>query len=159
MGYTYYLDTPDDPVTCLTKLESGEYRFLTETGRDRAHFHELPRPAQELVLRWLRWNLVEVPDINRRHNSGEINHILYERTGQKLTENEFREAMMHIGFFPERTEKREWYFFVDEHSPAFAIQRDGKRGLPLLGSPVTVDCADAGYPLPDDGHGDRDGRF
>lgn len=145
-----------DSRLVFRRMLDSEYWFLLIPGDGTLHFHVLPRERQELVIRWLDWNLIHTEEVNHGYSATEMKAILKDRTGIHLSEMQFREAMMHVGYMPEDEQAMEWYFRVDKKSPIFIIQRDGRMGLPLLGTPVENEGGIIPYPNP---HGNVKSRL
>ena len=114
----------------------GKTVYSVETKEDTAHFCNLTKEEQEMVLTWLRYNVLPAKEPLYGHTSYGMKHTLETRTNIYLTNNQFKEAMLLCGFYPVETDMKNWNFYVKKSSPIFQDQTDGKPGLPMMGGPM-----------------------
>ena len=114
----------------------GKTVYSVETKQDTAHFCNLTKEEQKMVLTWLHYNVFPAKEPLYGHTSYGMKHTLETRTNIYLTNNQFKEAMLLCGFFPVETDKLNWNFYVKKSSPIFQDQVDGKPGLPMMGEPM-----------------------
>lgn len=110
--------------------EEGCLRYLAETDQDTDHFGSMDSEEQVKVLAWIRLNCM-LGNHTCGCSSYGMKHILEHRTGIYMTNNQFKEAMMLLGFYPEEVNERNWSFYLSGNSPVLKTQKDGRRGLPL----------------------------
>lgn len=115
---------PNDTVTA---------NYLVHTRNDDRHFDELPEGDREVVLSWLWWNIYPAKKRLQGHTTYGMKHILQQRTHIYLSNNQMKEAMLRLGFFPCVVDAYNWEFNIRQSSPIFIVQRDGENGLPLIG--------------------------
>lgn len=114
----------------------GKMKPVVITAGDDSHFYDLSKEEQDLVLRWLRWNVYPAPRVLNRHSTYGMKHYLEYRTNIYLTNNQMKEAMLLCGFAPVEVDELNWRFRIKASSPIFKEQIDGKLGIPLLGIPM-----------------------
>ena len=111
-------------------------RFEVTTGDDCRHFSELTEEERNMVKTWLRYNVVSGAEIQREITTNEMRETLRDRTNIVLTNNQFKEAMLAIGFFPATVDEENWHYYLRRTAPIIALQADGKPGIPMLGFPM-----------------------
>ena len=114
----------------------GKAVYSVETKQDTAHFCNLTKEEQEMVLTWLHYNVLPAKKPLYGHTSYGMKHTLETRTNIYLTNNQFKEAMLACGFYPVETDQLNWNFYVKKSSPIFRDQVDGRTGLPMMGGPM-----------------------
>ena len=97
----------------------------------------LSEEEQKIVLEWLQWNVWPAKNKLDEHSSYGMKHILNNRTGIYITNNQMKEAMWNLGFRPKKVNTLSWTFKIKKNSPIFQRQIDGRLGMPMLGSPTT----------------------
>ena len=125
--------------TCrvISYVNNNRAYYKVETENDTAHFCDLSEEEQKIVLEWLRWNVWPAKDKLDGHSSYGMKHILNNRTGIYLTNNQMKEAMWKLGFMPTKINTLNWTFRIKKRSPIFQTQVDGRQGMPMLGNPMT----------------------
>lgn len=94
--------------------------YTNENGSvDDELLSDIPEDHQEVVLLWIRDNIIPIKSGNFRHSSYGIKHILHHDTNIYLTNNQFKDAMMQCGHNPVDPDKLNWNFRISEMSPAF----------------------------------------
>ena len=114
----------------------GKTVYLVESKEDKAHFCNLTKEEQEMVLTWIRYNVLPAKKPLYGHTSYGMKHTLDIRTNIYLTNSQFKEAMLLCGFYPVETDIDNWNFYVKKSSPIFQYQADGRTGLPMMGGPM-----------------------
>ena len=114
----------------------GKAVYSVETKQDTAHFCNLTKEEQEMVLTWLHYNVLPAKKPLYGHTSYGMKHTLETRTNIYLTNNQFKEAMLLCGFYHVETDMKNWNFYVKKSSPIFRDQVDGRTGLPMMGGPM-----------------------
>lgn len=72
------------------------------------------KDTQEKVLAWITLKCVAQKSVNKRWSSYGLKHILENDTGIYLTNNQFKNAMLISGHYPEDASKLNWYFRISE---------------------------------------------
>lgn len=96
-------------------IENGciDARLITEHSEEE----------QSKVYDWICENIIEGNRKNSKHTSYGMKHILQRNTGIYLTNNEFKDAMLHMGFLPTDPDKLNWTYKIKESSPAFKFKK------------------------------------
>ena len=121
----------------ISHVDNDRIYYKIETGNDTANFSDLSEEEQKIVLEWLQWNVWPAKNKLDEHSSYEMKHILNNRTGIYITNNQMKEAMWNLGFRPKKVNTLSWTFKIKKNSPIFQRQIDGRLGMPMLGSPTT----------------------
>ncbi len=103
--------------------------YIVRTGVDTDRFCDLSEEEQRKVITWIRGNVKPCPRPCHRLSSYGMKHVLEHRTNIYVTNNQFKEAMLQCGFYPEKVDELNWYFYVCPLSPVFVEQEDGRDGL------------------------------
>lgn len=90
-----------------------------QRGEDAALMSDLPKDKQKHVEDWILYNIEPIKTPNRKHSSYHIKHILERDIGIYLTNNQFKDAMMNMGYSPVNVSDLNWYFCISERSHAF----------------------------------------
>jgi len=125
--------------TCTVNYRNGmdsRRGYVAETGEDKEHFLDMLPEEKQKVLTWLRYNILPAKTVLEGHSSYGMKHVLESRTKIYMTNNQFKEAMMHCGFYPAVPDKLNWNFYIKKTSPIFQTQADGLEGLPMMGDPM-----------------------
>ena len=121
----------------ISCVDNDRIHYKIETGNDTTHLCDLSEEEQEIVLEWLQWNVWPAKNKLDGHSSYGMKHILNNRTGIYITNNQMKEAMWNLGFRPTKINTLNWTFKIKKSSPIFQRQVDGRLGMPMLGSPTT----------------------
>lgn len=78
-----------------------------------------PEEIQKIVFAWIRANLYYSRSSYNVRTSYGIKHILQQDTTIYLSNNQFKDAMMMLGFHPKNANVLNWQFNIKERSPAF----------------------------------------
>ena len=79
---------------------------------------DLPVMAQALIFDWITLNLWPGDKINHQISSYGSKHIFERDTGIYITNNQFKDAMLEMGFIPVNPDELNWYYQLDRKSPA-----------------------------------------
>lgn len=71
------------------------------------------------VLNWINDNIIPRKTMNPYHDSYEIKHLLQDDTGIYLTNNQFKDAMMICGYYPDDQNDLNWNYCISQKSRAF----------------------------------------
>ena len=109
--------------------------YIREDENER--FELLPEDMQTQVLRWIRLNFVPRASVNNKHSSYGLKHLMqwdevyFEGTdyypGIYLTNDQFKDAMLECGFFPEDAKELNWRYAISENSPILIRDKAGLR--------------------------------
>ena len=78
---------------------------------------------QEKVFNWIAGNIFpRKTPLNTTHSCA-LKHALQRDTGIYLTNNAFKDAMLHCGFEPIDYNELNWKFRISKKSPAFKIKK------------------------------------
>ena len=111
-------------------------RYEVTTGDDCRHFWELTEEERNLVMTWLRYNVIPGTEIKHDFTTNEMRMTLQDRTNIALTNNQFKEAMLVCGFCPAVVDEENWRYYLRRTAPIIFTQADGKPGIPMLGFPM-----------------------
>ena len=89
------------------------------TEDDTKLYTDLTEEEQKTVLHWIRWNVERRGTVNKRHTSYGMKHILQKDTKIYMTNNQFKDAMLECGYFPDDMTQLNWHYKVSENSPCF----------------------------------------
>jgi hypothetical protein len=78
-----------------------------------------PQVEIDLVMDWIRENILPRKSPLQERTSYGIKHILERDTGLYLTNNEFKDAMMMAGYMPIDPDALNWTYCISKKSPAF----------------------------------------
>jgi hypothetical protein len=94
--------------------------YSIENGwEDAALITDHPQAEIDLVMDWIRQNIVPGRTPLQERTSYGIKHILEHDTGLYLTNNEFKDAMLMAGFKPVDPNALNWTYRISRKSPAF----------------------------------------
>ncbi len=94
--------------------------YTNENGyEDAGLITDHPIEKQEIVLDWIRSNLLPRKTVLSYRTSYGLKHLLERETNIYLTNNEFKDAMMMCGFEPADPNALNWKYRISERSPAF----------------------------------------
>ena len=99
------------------------------TKQDNNHFKDLTMSEQEKSLTWIRANVFPRKTVLNGHTSYGMKHILQDRTGIYMSNNQFKEAMLICGFEPFDEKELNWRYCLSNKSPIFTVQDDMRYGL------------------------------
>jgi len=74
----------------ISCVDNDRIYYKIETGNDTAHFIDFSEEEQKIVLEWLQWNVWPAKDKLDGHSSYGMKHILNNRTGIYITNNQMR---------------------------------------------------------------------
>lgn len=106
----------------ISCVDNDRIYYKIETGNDTAHFSDLSEEEQKIVLEWLQWNVWPAKNKLDGHSSYGMKHILNNRTGIYITNNQMKEAMWNLGFRPTKINTLNWTFKIKKSSPIFQRQ-------------------------------------
>ena len=89
------------------------------TDGDTELYTELPHKEQEIVLNWIRQNILPRKTPLLSNSSYGLKHMLERDTDIYMTNNQFKEAMLLSGFLPVEADEKNWRFYVLRSSPMF----------------------------------------
>lgn len=105
--------------------------YIVRTGADDEHFENMMDEEKSKVLAWLRANALppEEGKHSRPHLSYGMKKVLERRTNVFLTNNQFKEVMLCLGFYPKKVDEQNWSYDLHRKSPIFKEQSDHRTGL------------------------------
>ena len=71
------------------------------------------------VIEWIKNNIKARRTPNTMHTSYGIKHLYERETGEYITNDDFKAAMLFCGFHPVNEQDTNWCFCISEKSPAF----------------------------------------
>ena len=86
---------------------------------DHALFHEMTIENQIIVIEWITRNMTPKKTPLRGYNSYYLKHLLEYDTHIYLTNNQFKDAMLTLGFKPARPNTLNWEFCISKKSFCF----------------------------------------
>ena len=86
---------------------------------DRELFTDLKERERKMVEAWILTNIEPRVSANKHHTSYGIKHLLERDTGIYMTNNAFKDAMLHCGFYPVDETALNWWYCISEKSKAF----------------------------------------
>ena len=86
---------------------------------DSALFSELSAEDREKISWWINEKLVRRGTPNMRRTSHYLNILLARDTGVRISNNQFKDAMLENGYRPARVNETYWSFPISESSPCF----------------------------------------
>ena len=108
------------------RIESEKQALAEDTRR----FKSISPDKQEKILSWIKANVFPSQGgVLIGTNSYGMKHVLEDRMGLYMTNNQFKEAMLRCGFFPIDSQWLNWYYKILKSSPIYKEQKDGRRGL------------------------------
>ncbi len=94
--------------------------YTNENGwEDAGLITDHPQEEQDIVLDWIRRNILPRKTVLHGRTSYGMKHILEHDTKIYLTNNEFKDAMMICGFEPVDPDMLNWTYRISAKSPAF----------------------------------------
>lgn len=94
--------------------------YTNENGwEDAGLITDHPQEEQDIVLEWIRRNILPRKTVLHGRTSYGMKHILEHDTKIYLTNNEFKDAMMICGFEPADPNMLNWIYRISAKSPAF----------------------------------------
>lgn len=90
------------------------------TDGDTALLTDLPIHQQQIVIAWIKGNIVKRKTPNYNHTSYGIKHWIQGIFHIYMTNNQFKDAMLLCGFYPVKETELNWVYCISEKSPAFA---------------------------------------
>lgn len=81
--------------------------------RDDELFTDLSEVEQNLVMSWISMKIKERKSANYGYSSYSLKHILEQEIGIYMTNNQFKDAMLHMGHIPVKEEDLNWYFRIE----------------------------------------------
>ena len=89
------------------------------TDGDTELYTELPNKEQEIVLNWIRQNILPRKTPLLSNSSYGLKHMLERDTDIYMTNNQFKDAMLACGFLPVNERALNWHYCISRRSPAF----------------------------------------
>ena len=89
------------------------------TKDDESLLTDLPEEDQEVVLNWIKDNILPRKKPLEGRSSYGIKHILQHDTKIYTTNNQFKHAMLLCGYEPVDENKLNWNYRISKESPAF----------------------------------------
>lgn len=112
-------------------IVSYEVHTRHEGDKNGDHFEEMLDEEQEKVLDWLEANLIPRSTPMNSSTSYGMKHVLEYRTNIYMTNNQFKEAMLLLGYYPVVVDELNWRYCLSRRSPIFKMQEDQRDGLIL----------------------------
>lgn len=94
-----------------------------EEGIDDALLQDLPDYEQSIVLEWIENAFIPGKCFNHKHTSYGLKHILHGDTNIYLSNNQFKDAMLIMGYKPKDESELNWIFNISHNSPLFRRKR------------------------------------
>lgn len=89
------------------------------TDGDTALFTDLPVHQQQIVISWIKGNLIKRKTPNYNYTSYSLKHWVQGIFHIYLTNNQFKDAMLMCGFYPTNEKALNWTYCISENSPTF----------------------------------------
>lgn len=84
---------------------------------------DIDEKEQEIVFNWIDKNIMpRKTELDTRTSYG-IKHLLEQDKGIYLTNNQFKDAMMHCGYMPVNPNELNWTYRISKKSKAFRDYR------------------------------------
>ncbi|MCU4706453.1 hypothetical protein [Mycoplasma sp. CSL7503-lung] len=80
---------------------------------------DIKEKEQEIVFNWIYENIIPRKTELKTRTSYGIKHLLQKNTGIYLTNNQFKDAMMHCGYMPVNPNELNWTYRISKKSKAF----------------------------------------
>lgn len=90
-----------------------------------------PEAVRNAVYEWIDLYISPRKTPLTGHTSYGIKHILQSDTGIYLTNNQFKDAMMHCGYDPVDPDALNWEYCISKRSPIFNSKWNGKRTISI----------------------------
>lgn len=97
---------------------------------------DMPKDKQQIVLAWIKSELKPRKTPNTNHSSYSLKHVFERDTGIYMTNNQFKDAMLLCGYYPEDETELNWEYSLSQKSPA--LVRDKKYNYAHAGSNYSV---------------------
>lgn len=75
-------------------------------------FSDLPEEIQSVFRLWVRMRIVDRKSTNPNQTSYGLKHIFEEDFGVYMTNNQFKDAMLACGYFPENFNDLNWRYSI-----------------------------------------------
>ena len=99
-------------------------------AEDTSRLKSIPPETQEKIFVWIKANVYPSQGvIFMDMTSYGMKHVLEDRMGLYMTNNQYKEAMLRCGFFPVDSQELNWLYRILKSSPIYVTQKDGRRGL------------------------------
>jgi hypothetical protein len=85
------------------------------TEDDEELFTDLSPTYQIDALIWARYNLEPTKTYSNRHTSYGLKHLLEQETGVYMTNNQFKDMMLTIGYIPKDKRVLNWCFNIRDN--------------------------------------------
>ena len=89
------------------------------TDGDTALLTDLPVQQQQIVIGWIKGNIIKRKTPNYNYTSYSIKHWIQGIFNIYLTNNQFKDAMLLCGFCPVNEKELNWCYCISEKSHAF----------------------------------------
>lgn len=77
-------------------------------------FHSIPLQAQAECIKWCKTYLKPTKCANNRHTSYGLKHMLQRDTGIYITNDQFKDLMLTLGYKPVDSSQFNWTFCISE---------------------------------------------
>lgn len=112
----------------ISRIIKGENRFYAWTKDDESLIDGLSKMEQEKVFTWINKNLFPTKHTPLMTlSSYGLKHCLEEDLKIYLTNNQFKDAMLKLDWFPADMHMLNWHFNISKSSPLFTRRK--KKGL------------------------------
>lgn len=105
------------PISCGCHSYDGYH------GIDNELLSDLNEKDQAIVKEWICENIEPRKTFNELRTSYGIKHILQYDTGIYLTNNQFKDAMLQLGYYPKDERELNWIYRISKKSKAFKSRR------------------------------------
>lgn len=73
---------------------------------------DLPKRQRKEVLNWIKNNIFERKTLNFKYHTYHLKHLIQWDTGIYMTENQMKDAMLQLGYYPNDKYERSWVFNI-----------------------------------------------
>lgn len=112
-------------------LKNGRPYSIENGSVDDRLITDEPKVIQDAVYEWITRYLIPRKTPLLIRSSYGIKHILQSDTGIYLTNNQFKDAMMHCGYDPIDPDTLNWSYCLSKRSPAFDFRLRDNRSISI----------------------------
>lgn len=71
------------------------------------------------LVAWIKNNIRPRRTVNKTYTSYGLKHIAERDLNLYISNNQFKDAMLQCGFYPDDEWETNWHYRIDNHSPCF----------------------------------------
>ena len=86
------------------------------TDKDTKLFTDLPKDIQYALTKWIYHNIASRKTVNLKYTSYDLKGLAEAAIGFYITNNEFKDAMLHCGFNPVNPNSLNWHYKINVKS-------------------------------------------